>query len=223
MRFRTGSRSYPTSAARPRAEARALIPRILGRPLRGDANALRRSAADQLQLSPGDSVLEIGCGDGRLLLELVARTPRGTSVVGIEPDEWMLRHAIARTRSLIERGRVSVLQTESSDLSGLPNAHFDKACAVDVIYFWSNPARDLAEIRRVLRPDGRLLLGYAASNAPAVSRGDELVRPAEEVEGWLREAGFVGVNSVRSKAGDGREALTWTGGSRAADPPVPAS
>lgn len=201
--------SPPAGSARALVDARAMLSRVIGRSLRGDGAALRRAVAEQLALAPGDRVLELGCGDGRLLLELVARTPQG-EVVGVERDEWMVRHARARTRPLIERGRVRVLAGESTDLSALPDASFDKACAVDVVYFWAEPELHLAEIRRVLRPGGRLLLGYAAAETTAPGTAQDIVRSRAEVERWLEAAGFVGVASRESHVGEARGHITWT-------------
>jgi SAM-dependent methyltransferase len=212
VRFRSPSSLPATPPAAP--DARALIPRVLGRALRGDGAALRRAVGEQLVLSPADAVLEVGCGDGRLLLELVARTPQGV-VVGVERDEWMVRHAIARTRPLIERGRVRVVAGESSDLSAFSDACFDKACAIDVVYFWSSPVSHLAEIRRVLRPGGRLLLGYVAPPPGAAVRSDDIVRDRGDVERWLALAGFVEVTSLTTHGVHGG-GLTWTQGVRPA-------
>jgi len=218
MELFPGKETLHETAAR---DGRALIPMILGRSLRGDGAALRRAAIAGLAPGPRDTVLELGCGDGRLLLELATRSPLGL-VVGVEPDPWMVRHARARTRRFVDQGRVRVLEGSSADLSALPDAAVDRAAAVDVIYFWQQPERDLAEIRRVLRPGGLLLLGYAADPATPPAVGADLVRPAETVERWLRGAGFADVRSGprREEPGCG---LTWSRGVRPARAARPAS
>jgi len=212
LRPRSNALPSPAPGPAPASEdARAMLSRVIGRPLRGDRAALRRAVGEQLPVASGDRVLELGCGDGRLLLDLAARTPRG-EVVGVERDEWMVRHARARTRRLIERGRVRVLAGESSDLSALPDASFDKACAVDVVYFWTKPEEHLAEIRRVLRPGGRLLLGYAAAETASPAAAHDIVRRRGDVERWLDDAGFEDITSLESHVGDGRGLITWTQG-----------
>jgi SAM-dependent methyltransferase len=213
---RPGAGAAPTPEP---AAARALIPRVIGRSVRGDGATLRRTVADRLGISPRDTVLEAGCGDGRLLLDLVARTPRGL-VVGVEPDPWMVRHATARIRRWIERGRARVVSGDTADLSAFPDGFFDKACAVDVVYFWHTPERDLAEIRRVLRPGGRLLLGYVSPGAVPGQAAADIVRCTGEVEGWLRAAGFVDVATTEGARSPAQGALSWT---HAVTPDGPAS
>lgn len=114
-----------------------------------------------------------------------------------------------------DASRVRVVRGESSDLSSLPEACFDKACAIDVVYFWSSPVRDLKQIRRVLRPGGRLLLGYVAPAPGAAVRAHDIVCARGDVEGWLALAGFVDVTSLTAHDGDGG-GLTWTQGVRPA-------
>ncbi len=49
----------------------------------------------------------------------------------------------------------------------LPSAAFDAALAVHVLYFWARPAAHLREIARVLRPGGRLVLGFRPAGTGA--------------------------------------------------------
>jgi SAM-dependent methyltransferase len=195
------------------ATSRGLLPHVVARSRGGDAESVRQTVGERLAPAPEDAVLELGCGDGRLLLELISRTPRGF-VAGVEPEELMRRHAMARTRRFIERGRLRLVGGLSSDLSSFPDGAFDKACAVDVVYFWRRPADDLAEIRRVLRPGGRLLLGYVSSGRRPAASAADIVRSTGEVEGWLREAGFSGVSSALCPGGAARGSMSWTHATR---------
>jgi ubiquinone/menaquinone biosynthesis C-methylase UbiE len=43
-----------------------------------------------------------------------------------------------------------------------PDASFERVLCVNTIYFWPDPARALREIHRVLKPGGRLVLGYGS-------------------------------------------------------------
>jgi SAM-dependent methyltransferase len=166
-----------------------------------------RTALDLLEVGPEETVLEIGCGSGDLLARIAARVPRGRAV-GVEPSELMLRHARMRNRHWIARSRVDLRQAHSADLSAWPERRFDKVLGVHVVYFWSDPRPHLAELRRVLRPGGRLVLGFRPcevdSRPGAASRAR--IEP-ERVEGWLRERGFVGIE--RTRAGDRTRPLEW--------------
>jgi SAM-dependent methyltransferase len=162
------------------------------------------TALERLAAAPEDRVLELGCGSGRLLFRLAARARRGL-VVGIDPSELMVRHARHRNRSWIAAGRARVEQAWSRDLSRFDEASFDRVLGVHVVCFWEEPARDLEEVRRVLRPGGRLLLGFRPVVAGA---GDALARvPVERVERWLRWSKLTVIDTVLR--GDPERPLAW--------------
>jgi ubiquinone/menaquinone biosynthesis C-methylase UbiE len=155
-----------------------------------------RSALAQLAAQPHESVLEIGFGKGRLLAELAARLAHGR-VTGIDPSELMERHARIRCRRWIERGRLRLVRGSSADLSAFANASFDAALAVHVVSFWEDPARDLREIHRVLRPGGRLVLGFLPDALDVAG-----------LDAALRASGFARTGHVEE------EGLVWTRGLR---------
>jgi SAM-dependent methyltransferase len=86
-----------------------------------------------------------------------------------------------------------------SDDLPFSDAAFDKALAVHTIYFWPSPERDLAEILRVLVPDGKLVLGFRPGDDPGFAQGypSEIynIRAAAAVEEAVRSAGFVDVRT----------------------------
>ena len=113
--------------------------------------ALRR-----LEVQATDSILEIGFGTGRLVRKL-AKAAREGFVAGVDPSELMLQTAEKRTKRFRKKGRVELRLSEASELPW-SDATFDKAAALHSFQFWSDPDRDIAEVRRVLKPDGLLLL-----------------------------------------------------------------
>jgi SAM-dependent methyltransferase len=166
-----------------------------------------RVALELLEPQPADAVLELGCGSGRLLGALAARLRRGFAA-GIDPSELMVRHARLRNRHWIARRRVEIRNAHSGDLGAYPDGRFDKVFGAHVVYFWTEPARDLAEIRRVLRPGGRLLLGFF----PQEGGGGAARFPIERAEPWLRAAGFAAIETFRHDVG-GRP-LAWVRGEK---------
>jgi SAM-dependent methyltransferase len=109
----------------------------------------------------------------------------------------MERHARIRCRRWIERGRLHLERGTSADLGAFTDGRFDGVVAVHVVHFWDEPERDLREIRRVLRPGGRLVLGFVPEGVAW-----------DAVERWLRQSGFAQVQSVVE------EDLVWTRGVR---------
>jgi ubiquinone/menaquinone biosynthesis C-methylase UbiE len=121
-----------------------------------------RLSVDTLQIEPEDTILELGFGPGHGLKLLASRAKAGM-VHGVDLSPVMLEQATLRNRTAIRAGRV-VLHRSGFDAVPLADASVNKVLAVNVIYFWHDAARVLCEIRRVLRPGGRLVI-YATDAA----------------------------------------------------------
>ncbi len=101
----------------------------------------------------GRDVLDVGCGDGAYAL---AATRAGARVTGLDRSAAAL--AAARDRAASEGLAVDL---QAGDAGALPFAadRFDVVLAVTVLCFLEQPARAVAEMARVLRPGGLLVLG----------------------------------------------------------------
>jgi 2-polyprenyl-3-methyl-5-hydroxy-6-metoxy-1,4-benzoquinol methylase len=97
----------------------------------------------------GERVLDVGCGDGRFAAELAAH---GASVVGIDVAEEPLRRARERNE------RLDLRLVAPAGGWPLEDASFDVVWAGEVIEHVADTAGWLSEVRRVLRPRGRLLM-----------------------------------------------------------------
>ncbi len=125
----------------------------------------------------GERVLDVGCGEGAFTAEL-ARA--GALPVGVDVAEEPLRRA---------RARHPELELRLVDADGaweLADASFDVVWAGEVIEHVLDTAAWLSEVRRVLRPGGRLLLSTPAHRA-AASRGARALQAC--VRRALRPAG----------------------------------
>jgi ubiquinone/menaquinone biosynthesis C-methylase UbiE len=115
-----------------------------------------RWAISRLDLVPTDHVLEIGFGPGWSIGELARQVPQG-HVTGADASEAMVAQATRRNLALIRAARVT-LQWVSAVQLPFPDATFDKALTVNSLPFWEDPDRGLGEIRRTLKPGGRLVV-----------------------------------------------------------------
>jgi SAM-dependent methyltransferase len=132
----------------------------------GGEEAVRQILAElALEIQPSDTVVEIGCGVGRLTRALAARAER---VIAIDVSAEML----ARARELNPGLRnVSWLQGDGSSLAGVPDASADGCFSHVVFQHLPDPALTLGYVRemgRVLRPGGWAAFGL--STDPAVHR-----------------------------------------------------
>jgi SAM-dependent methyltransferase len=118
--------------------------------------AMTRWALGHLPLARDSVVLDVGCGGGRTIQQLAALAPEGT-VSGIDHSAASVAVARRTNARAIDAGRVDI---RVGSVSGLPYADdsFDAVTAVETHYYWPNLVADLREIRRVLRPGGRLAI-----------------------------------------------------------------
>jgi SAM-dependent methyltransferase len=97
-------------------------------------------------LTPGDRVLDVGCGPGALTTELVERLG-ADSVAAVDPSEPFVAAA---------RKRHPGVDVQLAAAEALPYADdaFDAALAQLVVHFMTDPVAGLREMARVTRPDG---------------------------------------------------------------------
>ncbi len=174
---------------------------------------------DQRQLVPGQSwaawaralghllppmdVVDIGCGEGYITLELAAWA---RTVTGIDRSDDVLQ----RARAMATRRRVTNVDWKKGDLSRLPirDASVDLALLAQSLHYASDTERAMLEAVRVVRPGGRILVIDLKTHDQAWVRtrfGDQkLGFSRAELEDLLAGAGLtnVRVTTGTKKAGD---------------------
>jgi demethylmenaquinone methyltransferase/2-methoxy-6-polyprenyl-1,4-benzoquinol methylase len=116
----------------------------------------RQRAAERAELRPGDAALDVCCGTGDLALELAGRVLPGGHVVGCDFSEPMLD--LAREKAAAHGA--SGVRFEWADALRLPydDGRFDAVTVGFGVRNLSDLDAGLAEMRRVLRPGGRLVI-----------------------------------------------------------------
>lgn len=139
---------------------------IFGRLLMG--SYLDRANADinalvyqRLVPEPAQRLLEIGFGGAELLLRIAHGLDSGR-IDGLELSSEMIANARRRANRLGLAGKTAFHQG-SVELLPFADASFDAVCSVHTIYFWPDLAQGLKEIARVLKPGGRLVMGFSAA------------------------------------------------------------
>lgn len=105
---------------------------------------------------PDARVLDVGCGGGRTLAKLVARS-RGPAVHGADFAPGSVLLTRQTNAQAIAEGRAGVVR---ASVSRLPygDATFGLVTAFETHYYWPTPDADLREVVRTLAPGGRVLV-----------------------------------------------------------------
>lgn len=115
-------------------------------------------AFDNLNLQDNDRILEIGFGNGKFIPDILAQA-KDVRYAGIDfsPDMTAEAEKLIKEKNLSGKAEVKLANLSSIPY---PDQSFDKVLTVNTIYFWENPAMDIREIYRVLKPGGALLLCF---------------------------------------------------------------
>jgi len=149
----------------------------------GQEQAFRRMMVRLAQLQPGEAALDVGCGTGSLSMAARQRVGARGRVCGIDPSAQMIaraRHKAAR------RGLDIEYQLAAIEQLPYPDHTFDVALSSLMMHHLPDDIkrRGLAEVARVLKPGGRLLV-IDASRPSGPWHSDLHDQPA-----LMRAAGF---------------------------------
>jgi phosphatidylethanolamine/phosphatidyl-N-methylethanolamine N-methyltransferase len=134
---------------------------------------------EQLNLRPGQQVLEVGVGTG---ISLDAYPPY-VKVVGIDPSGDMLAHAVKKT---LENGwgHIDVRQGDALNLE-FPDNSFDWVTTFHVMSVVPDPLRMMQEMLRVCKPGGKIvLINHFASENPLLYSLVWIANPLTRHLGW---------------------------------------
>jgi ubiquinone/menaquinone biosynthesis C-methylase UbiE len=109
---------------------------------------------DELNLAPGQSLLEVGCGSGAIVRRLALRTEGRNRIVGADVNQYLLREAAV----LAKRDRLDgfiEFQTGDAEQLPFPDGQFDRTISCTVMEE-GNADRMLAEFVRVTKLGGRV-------------------------------------------------------------------
>jgi SAM-dependent methyltransferase len=129
---------------------------------RGGYGDVARGVVDALHLTPGDTVLEVGCGSGAVARLVAAHLGPANPIVGVDVNRFLLREGADLVRAA---GLADVIAVHEGDAESLPipDHSFDATLSFTVMEEVDAP-RMLAEMVRVTRPGGRVGVVVRASD-----------------------------------------------------------
>ncbi|HET9557213.1 MAG TPA: methyltransferase domain-containing protein, partial [Actinomycetota bacterium] len=166
----------------------------------------RRLVREALRAGPGDRVLDVGCGPGFYLAELVGQVGPTGSVTGVDASPQTLELARRRTEG---RDNVELHLADATALP-VPDGAFDAALSVQVLEYVTDLDAALAELHRAVAPGGRVVI-WDVDWSTVSWHSTDPARMARVLAAWdghladpslprtlaarLRAAGFTGVTA----------------------------
>jgi len=133
----------------------AEVTRILDNAYQGaDLTRRRQASFDALQPNPGETILDIGCGNGLLTAELARAVGQDGRIIGIDPSEDMRSVGVKRCQDYPCVEFIDGLATALP----LEDAVADKAVSVQVFEYIEGIAGGVSDAMRCLKPGGRLVI-----------------------------------------------------------------
>ena len=112
----------------------------------------RKATFEALNVAAGQHILDVGCGGGHLLRDLALSVGTEGRIMGLDPSEQQIKAAQEHCQDL---DNVTFSQDSATELS-FEDGAFDSVASIQVLEYIADIDSALAEIRRVIRPGGRL-------------------------------------------------------------------
>ena len=167
-----------------------------------------RLVAELAEVRPGDHVLDLGCGPGTAVRNAARE---GVGVTGVDPSEPMLREARLLTRLHRPAGDVDWIMAGAEELP-LPDASVRVCWSLASVHHWPDLDAGIAEVRRVMLPDG-IFLALERRSPPGATGTASHGWTADQAETFakmLTDAGFVSADVANHDMGR-RKVVVVTG------------
>jgi len=139
----------------------------------------QKMAISDLNIKPGDNILDVGVGTG-LTLPLY---PRDCHVTGVDISVDMLRQAKKKVEKM-GLINVNIMEMDACCLSFEDNS-FDFVVATHIISVVPDPYKVISEMRRVAKPDGKLVIvNHFVSSNPIIAKVENFCDPFFRKLGW---------------------------------------
>lgn len=150
----------------------------------------------KINIKKNDVILDIGCGGGRTVNRMASIATEG-KIFGIDYSSDCVRWSKDYNEKFIENSSVEISQASVEKIP-FENNKFDIISAVETIYFWPNLIENFKEVKRVLKPLGKLIIicemysseRFKERNDEMVKISDMKIHTPKELKELLEKAGY---------------------------------
>ncbi len=158
------------------------------------ANALW--GLSHIEIPPAAKILDIGCGGGKNISNLLSFALQGT-VYGVDYSPESVEKSKRTNKTAILQGRAKITQASVSSLP-FEDGEVDIATAFETIYFWPDLFHDFMEVRRVIKENGLFFICNEISRPEGAEKWIEMldlsIYTKQDLSRTLLEAGFCSIS-----------------------------
>ena len=151
---------------------------------------------DKINIKKNDVILDIGCGGGRTINRMASLATEG-KIFGIDYSLDCVEWSKDYNKQFVKNGSVEIFHASVEKIP-FENNKFNVISAVETIYFWPNLIENFKEIKRVLKPSGKLIIicemysseNFKERNDKLIELSDMKIHTPKELKELLEKAGY---------------------------------
>ena len=152
------------------------------------------------RIKPSECVLDIGCGECKLVNTIAKKT--GSKVVGVDIHDWGIVKGMQEAAQVGVSDLVKCLKLDAQFLPLTFKEKFELAVSIYAFHEYKEPIKVLKEVKSALKPGGRILLIDFIKGSTAERLWSERYYTSAQIKNILKKVGF---NKIELEFPEGKE------------------